>query len=562
MKKTEVNHLLECIEKICETAHSSKLTETTQKSISIYTKDLAQYLGSTERQAFWFSILFSISLHRPEIDLEDIASYLKCSILAVFKYIDDFDELAKLKVLRKSKADRRRRKCPDRLDTLQFYVPTYIIQSISSGDKQLPTRQKSSLTVYEVLDVYGNLLQERYNQLLSQDEFDEEAIALLQENKHLPFVKIIQGFKLCPSDLFLLLYMCAEFTDYEEADLITFSKTYFTDSTHQMVLRKEFIKGTNRLQVLKLVDTPSDNFRSDRTIVLSEYAKDLLFGEDKDLFLTCEQKKQDIILSAEIIPKKLFFNKKEEEQLAFLTDLLQPDNFSSVCSRLQDMGMRKAFPILLYGEPGTGKTESCLQLAKMSGGRSIYKVDIAETKSKWFGESEKLIKGIFDYYGKLVSKYDLTPIMLLNECDGVLGKRQVGGHSSVSQTENAIQNLLLEGLEQFSGILVATTNLTQNLDKAFERRFLYKIELKKPDKDTRCLIWRDKIPGLTDSDYKTLSDRFILSGGQIENISRKYILRQILTGEKLNLSQIMDLCNEEFLDKAGERRKIGFKVGS
>lgn len=115
-----------------------------------------------------------------------------------------------------------------------------------------------------------------------------------------------------------------------------------------------------------------------------------------------------------------------------------------------------------------------------------------------------------------------------------------------------------EGMENLNGILMATTNLTQNLDKAFERRFLYKIELHKPDSQTRCLIWRDKIPGLTDSDYKTLSNRFNLSGEQIENISRKYILSQILSGEKLNLSQIMDLCNEEFLDKTTQKRKIGY----
>jgi SpoVK/Ycf46/Vps4 family AAA+-type ATPase len=177
--------------------------------------------------------------------------------------------------------------------------------------------------------------------------------------------------------------------------------------------------------------------------MLSEYAKELFFGEDKDLFATTEQKRSDIILSSDIIPKKLFFNKKEEEQMAFLTDLLKPDSYHSVCTRMKEMGLRTGFTILLYGEPGTGKTESCFQIAKQSGGRSIFKVEISATKSKWFGDSEKLIKGIFDCYAKMVETYDLTPILLLNECDAILGKRQVGGHSAVSQTENAMQNLLL-----------------------------------------------------------------------------------------------------------------------
>jgi len=562
MKTTEVNHLLECIEKICDSVHhSTKFNFEKLNTTTTYTKDISKFLHCTDRQAFLFSILFSLSLQRVEIDIEDIASYLKCSILTIFKHIADFDELVRLKVLRKSKTERRRRRCPDRLDSLKFYVPVYIIQSISNGDEKLPARQKANLTIYELLDAYGNLLQEKSNELVSQEEFDEESITLLHESQHLPFVKLIQGFKLNRTDLLLLLYVCAEFTDFDDANLITFLKVYCSDNTEQMSIRKEFIRGENRLQQLNLVTTPSDNFQSDRTLILTEYSKELFFGEEKDLFNVQEQKKSDIILSSEIIPQKLFFNKKEEAQLAFLTDLLQPDNYKSVCSRLQDMGMRKAFPILLYGEPGTGKTESCLQLARQTGGRSIYKVDISETKSKWFGDSEKLIKGIFDHYGKLVSKYDLTPIMLLNECDGVLGKRQVGGQSSISKTENAIQNLLLESLEQFSGILIATTNATQNLDKAFERRFLYKLELKKPNSQTRSLIWRDKIPGLMDTDYQILSEYLELSGGQIDNISRKYILKKILTGVNLNLSQIMDLCNEEFLDKQSERRRIGFWIG-
>ena len=125
-----------------------------------------------------------------------------------------------------------------------------------------------------------------------------------------------------------------------------------------------------------------------------------------------------------------------------------------------------------------------------------------------------------------------------------------------------MQNLLLEGMENLNGILLATTNLTQNLDKAFTRRFLYKIELKKPDKETRILIWKDKIPGLTDLDYRTLSERFEFSGGQLENIARKYVLNQILTGVNLNLSQIIELCQEEFMDKQPEIRRIGFRVGT
>jgi len=561
MKKTEVNHILFCIEKICEnTRRPAKYNDDKLNVENDYTKEVAQFLNCSDRQACFFSIMFSISLQRPEIDLDDISTFLKCSILSVFKYINDFDELVKLKLIRKSKSDRRRRRCPDRLDSLKFYVPTHIIQSIANGDKQLPTRQKSNLTVYEVLSVYGNLLQERYNELLTQEEFEEESIALVGENKQLQLFKEIKKFKIDITELLLLLYVCAEFTDFEEANLITFLKTYLSNSTDQMAVRKEFMKGENRLQVLKLLDTPSDDFRSDSTLILTEYSKELLFGEDKDLFIKQDHRKSDIILSKEIIQQRLFFNKKETEQLNTLTDILKPDNFKGVCNRMRDMGLRTGFNILLYGPPGGGKSESCMQLAKQSG-RDLFKISIEATKSKWHGESEQLIKGLFDRYSKLTETHDIAPIMFLNECDGILSTR-VSVQSSVSNTINAMQNLLLEGMESLNGILLATTNLTKNLDKAFERRFLYKIELKKPDSETRLLIWKDKIPGFDDDEYQVLSDEFEFTGGQLENIARKCVLKEILSGVKSSFLEIRGYCQEELLEKKQEHRSVGFRISS
>ena len=559
MKNTEVNRLIDCIEKINEKLrYANKSIETKMDSVSVYAKEVANYLGSTERQACYFSILFSISLCRTEVDLDDIASFLKCPMLSVFKYMSDFDELVKLKVLRKSKVDRRRRRVPDRLDELKFYVPAHIIKSISEGDTKLPSRQKSNMTVYELLDNFANLLQERENSLFTQEELDSEVIALLDEQKQIGYVKSVKGFKLNRADLMLLLFVCCQFTDYDEADLIYFLKTYFSETSDQMIVRKEFLKGDNKLQKLKLVESPTDNFRSDRTLRLSEYAKELFFGEDKELFITNLSRKSDIIVSSEIIPQKLFFNTKEQEQLDILADLLRPENFKSICSRMEASGLRTGFNILLFGPAGTGKSQTCYNLAQQSK-RDIFKIAIELTKSKWFGDSERLIAELFDRYSHLTKSSQLTPILLLNECDAILSTR-ISVQSSVSETQNSMKNLLLERMESLNGILLATSNLTQNIDKAFDRRFLFKIELKQPEMETRILIWKDKIPGLTHDDYQTLSKQFDLSGGQLENITRKLILKEILSGKKLNLSQIIELCEQEFLLKTGDRKPMGFQA--
>jgi SpoVK/Ycf46/Vps4 family AAA+-type ATPase len=111
-------------------------------------------------------------------------------------------------------------------------------------------------------------------------------------------------------------------------------------------------------------------------------------------------------------------------------------------------------------------------------------VDISKTKSMWFGQSEKIIKDIFDRYRSRVKQAQKTresiPILLLNEADAVICKRRETEGSNLAQTENAMQNIILEEMEKLEGILIATTNLTQNMDKAFERRFLFKVEFEKP----------------------------------------------------------------------------------
>lgn len=115
-------------------------------------------------------------------------------------------------------------------------------------------------------------------------------------------------------------------------------------------------------------------------------------------------------------------------------------------------------------------------------------------------------------------------------------------------------------MEDFQGILIATTNLTCNLDSAFERRFLYKIFFDKPEKETRFMIWKDKLPILSDDEIMELSNSFQLSGGQIQNVTKKITLAQILTGMTTDFQEIKEFCENEFLDQPTGERRIGYRV--
>jgi SpoVK/Ycf46/Vps4 family AAA+-type ATPase len=232
------------------------------------------------------------------------------------------------------------------------------------------------------------------------------------------------------------------------------------------------------------------------------------------------------------------------------------ENFVSLQARLEKEAMPKGVSVIFYGAPGTGKTETAMQIARQTG-RKVYHVDISASKSCWFGESEKLIKRIFTDYREMCKNEDLKPILLFNEADALFSKRKEIGSSPVDQTENAIQNIILEELEKLDGILIATTNLADNLDPAFERRFLFKLKFDKPTTEAKQNIWKNKLSWLSDDECRKLAANYVFSGGEIDNIARKVVMEEVVSGKRPDFNFIVDACcNERFADS--KHVKVGF----
>ena len=234
---------------------------------------------------------------------------------------------------------------------------------------------------------------------------------------------------------------------------------------------------------------------------------------------------------------------------------MEEEHYSVLRKSLEEKGMQKGIAVLLYGHPGTGKTESVHQIAKTTG-RAIYHVDISATKSCWFGESEKLIKDVFKKYEDLCNNSEICPILLFNEADGIFSKRKDTDSSNVAQTENTIQNIILEEMERLGGILIATTNMADNLDSAFERRFLFKIKFEKPGLEARKRIWLSKLPSLSDANAQSLAVEFPFSGGEIDNIVRKVTIMEVLNEREADMQEIRGLCRAEKMHSNNNR--IGF----
>ena len=185
-------------------------------------------------------------------------------------------------------------------------------------------------------------------------------------------------------------------------------------------------------------------------------------------------------------------------------------------------------------------------------------VDVPQLKSMWVGQSEKNVKALFDRYREQVKKAKVTPILLFNEADAIIGKRMDGAVNAVDKMENSLQNIILQEMEALDGIMIATTNLQQNMDKAFERRFLYKIKFDKPTEEARASIWQSMIPELGELDVHTLASKYDFSGGQIENIARHFAIDTILHGNNEDvLPMLIRHCDSERLDEK-EVKRIGF----
>lgn len=115
--------------------------------------------------------------------------------------------------------------------------------------------------------------------------------------------------------------------------------------------------------------------------------------------------------------------------------------------------------------------------------------------------------------------------------------------------ENAMQNIILQELEDLEGILIATTNFSikDGFDPAMERRFLIKVAFDKPGTEIRAKIWQSMFTELSDTDATTLAAEYDFSGGLIENINRKATVDYILKGTQPSLDYLRDLCSKERL---------------
>lgn len=433
------------------------------------------------------------------------------------------------------------------------YMPSESLVQAVSHNHELRPEVMSDLTYEEMWD--------RITDLLRACEFDNLSFPLMVEKVkkimegccHLDFCEKIMSLNLNDADMIMLLIVCNALVSKEDDYVTTFDYNKILPHSSCSMIVKQFKNKTSDLvvkDILENVDNDEEDFR------LTVHGILLLLGEE----YVPEDRKEPKQTPAPpnkqtIVPKNMFYNEDERKHILRLEALLCQDSFVSIQQRMKEAGLRTGFCCLFYGAPGTGKTETVLQIARRTE-REIIRVDLSSQKSMWVGESEKNIERIFADYREKLSQSELAPILLFNEADAIFSKRHVGVNSEVEQMANTMQNILLQNMENFEGILIATTNLADNFDPAFHRRFLYRIEFKSPSAEVRKQIWRSMLPDMDESNIKAMAERFSISGGQIENAVRKMMIESILKGRPLNTDEVIAICEDEVQKKIVSLKKL------
>lgn len=518
---------------------------------------LRKELGLTDIQLIVLAIMIESG---ESVSWRSLGNFIGVSRLTMMTYSEEVDQLLE-------KGWTHRAVYEEDFTNYQGFKLNFGVVSALRQNKVFVPEKLDGLTLQQFMD----RLEIFVNRNLDSNSYENADVVewvdwLVAKNPDLSVCKILREYTDINEKLVLVMII-VDYAQYANSDgeglwLSTIQRTINTDYT-TLGLIDNLKAGTLQFFTDNLVEFEcNDGVVNNERYLLSKHMKNEVLAEYKPRrseVSSSREKNFDAFLKKhdDIKTKELFYNKEEGSLVGKLTSLLNQENFEGVQKRLEEEGMRKGFACIFHGAPGTGKTETVMQIARQVG-RDIMQVDISTIRDKWVGESEKNIKAVFERYKEACESGKTKPILLFNEADALFNKRMESAQHSVDKMNNAMQNIILQEIENLDGILIATTNLTGSLDKAFERRFIFKVEFKKPVTEVKAKIWKSMFKdALTEDDAMKLAADFDFSGGEIENIARKRAIDYILEGKELDMKQLYEYCREERLTNTSVK-PIGF----
>jgi SpoVK/Ycf46/Vps4 family AAA+-type ATPase len=544
------------IKEIYKYAESSQLRENKLELIAEPLIRLTEYLSVSKTQALFFAYAFRNSCRARSTAPFEIMQYLNLDEIETLLYAKEFEDMVKKGIFFRS-CDRSKNKSSIISDN--FIVNPNILKSIADNAPIQNLENFEYKNNLQFLEAIGEMNSEETDSYQKIERSDIQLIVrnLLENNKKLSLIKRFKAFELSDIEIFLLsTAIWQNLNGINSTSLSNIVESYYPQKRERVTFIQKMLNGNSLLIQKDLCKIEQEGFFNSVDVLLSDKMISLL-AED-EIIIRLDQKPTpklfDVIMPENIDKVDLVYNENVNIQVNRISNLLKEKNYQRVKSNLGETS--KGISIMLYGAAGTGKTELVYQLAKESE-RIIFPIRIEALKSKWYGQSERLIAGAFNEYEQLSKQSKLAPILLLNEAEKLINNRSYGISNSVNQTENTIQAILKEKLETFRGILIATVNDPNQIAVEFNRRFLYKLNITLGNTTTRAKLWNMHLPELHEELVSCLSN-FELSPASIVNIIRKFRF-DIALGENVTFKDLPGYCHQE-ADVFGfiKRKPMGF----
>ncbi len=515
------------------------------------TENIRRCFGLSIKEAVFFAIIFYLQIEdENKCSFKGMAGYLSMPNIEILRMYEVFAGL-KRKDLLKIRSEHGK-------DANQLSIHPKVMRQILQGNYGIGEIKEQNVfelcqRVYNLLDNYN-----RYDYSANETQFMlSKELDLYDELKEL---KILREMGLGIAEIGIFFYVSYYSIVYKQSqNIFSIAQCFYNDMKDLINFQNELSNNQIVLVRSNLIAYSSENFHGRDAYELGSMGRKIMGMTTKDTakfnFKTSIGQLVNIEAKAS---RKLYFSAKEEKEIKQITYLLKPSNYRKYVRNMRKNKAREGLTLLLYGPSGTGKTQLAYELARSSG-REVFLVNASAVRDKFVGESEKNVAQIFSDYEKLCQETKQTPILLLNESDSLISKRMTL-KGATEQMNNSMQNILLQKMEDFKGILIATTNLTSNLDKAFERRFLVKLRILKPKAEERFKMLKDNLTEVNSKTLKHIALKFPLTGGQIENIARRWMTDQLISKD-VSEERLKDLAQQELSLENGRDsniKKIGF----
>lgn len=190
--------------------------------------------------------------------------------------------------------------------------------------------------------------------------------------------------------------------------------------------------------------------------------------------------------------------------------------------------LKPGYRCLFCGPPGTGKTLTATLLGKLSK-RSVYRIDLSRLVSKYIGETEKNLEKIFSL------AEEKNWILFFDEADSLFGARTQITRSN-DRYANQETAYLLQRIDTCPNVVILASNLKNNIDEAFTRRFQSVIDFPMPSKKERLRLWKQAFGAAAEGDnaidFEEIAARYEMAGGSIINVVRYSALMAIRKNQR------------------------------